>query len=78
MYNLKNLIDEPTCYKNPNSRSSIEVILTNRKRSFHKSTAIETDLSDHHKMIIIVLNGKLKKKDPVLLNYRSYKDFDEN
>ena len=29
-------------------------------------------------MIITVLNGKLKKKDPLLLNYRSYKDFDEN
>ena len=28
-------------------------------------------------MIIIVLNGNLKKKDPVLLNYRSYKDFGE-
>ena len=48
------------------------------KRSFHNFTAIETGHSNHHKMIITVLNGKLKKKDPILLNYRSYKDFDEN
>ena len=57
VYNLENLIDEPTCYKNPNNPSSIDVILTNRKRSFHISTTIETGLSDHHKMIITVLNG---------------------
>ena len=78
VYNLKNLIDEPTCYKNPHNPSSIDVILTNRKRSFHNSTAIETGLSDHHKMIITILNGNLKKKDLVLLNYRSCKGFDEN
>ena len=29
-------------------------------------------------MIITVLNGKLNKKEPALLNYRSYKNFDEN
>ena len=78
VYNLQNLIDEPTCYKNPNNPSSIDVILTNRKRSFHNSTAIETGLSDHHKMIITVLNGNLNKKDPIILNYRSYKNFDED
>ena len=52
VYNLQNLIDEPTCYKNPNNPSSIDVILTIRKRSFHDSTAIETGLSDHHKMVL--------------------------
>ena len=78
VYNLENLIDEPTCYKNPNNPSFIDVILTNRKRSFYISTTIETGLSDHNKMIITVLNGNLNKKEPVLLNYRSYKNFDEN
>ena len=47
VYNLKNLIDEPTCYKNPNSLS-IDVVLINRQRGFHNSTVIETGLSDHH------------------------------
>ena len=77
VYNLKNLIDVGTCYKNPNNPSSIDVILTNRKRSFYNSTAIETGLSDHHKMIITVLNGSLNKKYPIILNYLSYKNFDE-
>ena len=69
MYNLKNLIDEPTCYKNPNNPSSIDVNLTNRKRRFRNSTASETGLSDHHKMIITVLNGNMNKKYPVLFKY---------
>ena len=78
MYNLKNLINEPTCYKNPNNPSSIDVILTNRKRSFESSMAIETGLSDHHKMIITILKSNYKKRVPLLVNYRSYKKFDEN
>ena len=30
MYNLQNLIKDPTCYKNPSNPSSIDVILTNK------------------------------------------------
>ena len=33
LYNLENLIKEPTCYKNPNNPSSGDVILTNSKTS---------------------------------------------
>ena len=78
MYSLQNLINEPTCYKNANNPSSIDVILTNRKRSFHNSLAIETGLSDHHKMIITVLKSYFKKKHPITVNYRSYKHFNED
>ena len=78
LYNLHNLITEPTCYKNPNKPSSIDMILTNRKNSFENSATIETGLSDHHKMIFTTLNTKIKKKDPKIVNYRCYKNFDEN
>ena len=78
MYSLQNLINEPTCYKNANNPSSIDVILTNRKRSFHNSLAIETGLSDHHKMIITVLKSYFKKKHPITVNYRSYKHYNED
>ena len=77
MYNLQNLIKEPTCYKNANNPSSIDVILTNRKSSFQNSMAIETGLSDHHKMTITVLKLKFKKKEPITIKFRSYKHFDE-
>ena len=76
-YDLENLIKEPTCYKKPMNPSSIDVMLTNRKRSFQSSTTVETGLSDCHKMTITVLKTYFKKKDPISLNYRSYKNFDE-
>ena len=41
-YNLKNLIKEPTCYKNPNKASYIDLMLTNKPRSFKHSCVIET------------------------------------
>ena len=78
MYNLQNLINEPTCYKTPKNPSSIDMILTNRKHSFENSTTVETGLSDHHKMIITMMKGKFKKKDPKIINFRCYKNFDDN
>ena len=78
MYNLQNLINEPTCYKNPKNPSSIDMILTNRKHSFENSTTVEKGLSDHHKMIITMMKGKFKKKDPKIINFRCYKNFDDN
>ena len=77
LYNLHNLITEPTCYKNAINPSSIDVILTNRRSSFHDTMAIETGLSDHHKMTLTVLKS-FKKIDPKIINYRSYKNFNEN
>ena len=76
-YDLENLIKEPTCYKNPMNPSSIDVMLTNRKRSFQSSITVETGLSDCHKMTITVLKTYFKKRDPISLKYRSYKNFDE-
>ena len=36
MYDLENLIEEPTCFKNASNPSSIDVMLTNRKNIFSK------------------------------------------
>ena len=77
-YDLKNLIKEPTCFKNANNPSSIDVMLTNRKLSFQNSMTIETGLSDHHKMTTSVLKVFFKKKAPVKVNYRAYKNFNES
>ena len=78
LYNLKNLITEPTCYKNPNNPSLVDIILTNRRSNFQDSETMEPGISDHHKMIITVLKSEIKKKDPIQINYKSYKNFDEN
>ena len=60
---LKNLIKEPTCFKNPNNPSSIGLMLTNRKGSFCDSRALETGLSDCHKMNVSVVKMYIKKKN---------------
>ena len=49
MYNLENLIKEPTCFKSDENPSSIDIILTNKKASFQNTTTVETGLSDFHK-----------------------------
>ena len=75
-YNLKNLIDKPTCYKNPNNPTYIDVILTNRKNSFYDTNVIETGLSDYHKMTVTCLKGYFEKLPPKTVYYRNYKFFD--
>ena len=52
-YSMKNLVKEPTCYKAETPRC-IDLILTNRNQSMQHTTAIETGLSDFHKMIVTV------------------------
>ena len=78
LYNVKNLIKVPTCFKNPISPTSIDVILTNKFRSFQNSQAIETGLSDYHKMTITILKSFYRKQDPVTVTYRDYKFFNES
>ena len=75
MYGLKNLVNEPTCYKNVNNPSCIDLILTNRPKSFQTTTAIETGLSDFHKMTITIMKTFFKKKKPKIIQYRDYKKF---
>ena len=78
VYNLKNLIVEPTCFKNVANPSSIDVILTNKPRSFQNSQVIETGLSDYHKMTITVLRIYVKKQAPNCIQYRDYSNYDSS
>ena len=42
------LINDPTCYKNFDNPTRINLILTNRPNYFQHSTVFETGLSDFH------------------------------
>ena len=75
LYNLKSLIKEPTCFKSLCKPTCIDLILTNKKRSFQNSTTIETGLSDFHKMVITVMKSKFPKQSPNIIAYRDYKNF---
>ena len=51
IYKLRNLIKEPTYFKNPENPTSIDLTLTNKPLSFKNTYVIETELSDFHKKI---------------------------
>ena len=49
-YNLKDLIKQPTCFKNLENAICIDHFLTNHTKSFHSSSVFETGLSNFHKL----------------------------
>ena len=66
-FDLARLLDSATCYKSINP-TCIDLILTNRKNHFMKSTTFETNLSDHHKPATTILRktiseGNSRKKN---------------
>ena len=73
--NFKNLLDKPTCYKSPTNSSCVDLILTNRPRSFQNSCTFKTGLSDFHKMTITVLKSSFAERKPRIRNYRNHKFF---
>ena len=75
IWNLKSLGKEPTCFKNPNNPSCIDLFLTNTIRSFQETQVFETGLSDFHKLVVTVLKSTFPKSPPKIITYRSYKNF---
>ena len=61
IYSFKNLIKDATCFKNPDKPNCIDLMLTNRNRSFQNSSVTDTGLSDFHKMTVTVLRSYLNK-----------------
>ena len=74
-YNLKSLVRVPTCFKNPENLSCIDLILTNSPYSFHSSCVIETGLSDFHKMAVAVMKASFQKMKQKIITYRNFKLF---
>ena len=75
-YNLKSLIKQPTCYKNSNKPTCMDLILTNVPRMFQSTCVIGTGLSDFHLMTVTVMRKTFQKiRSRVVINYRSYRDF---
>ena len=66
---------EPTCNKNPDNPSCIDLFLTNRPRTFQCTSTLETGISDFHKLVVTVLKTFYKKQRPKIINYRNYENF---
>ena len=77
-YNCKNLIYEKTCFKNHENPSCIDLMITNVPKSFQGSVAIETGLSDFHKLTLSIMKVFYKKQKPIIINYRDYRNFDND
>ena len=74
-YNFTSMINKPTCYKNRDRPSCIDLILTNCPRSFQNSCVIETGLSDFHKIAVTVMKTTYRKLEPRIVYYRDFKYF---
>ena len=59
--NFTSMLNKPTCFKNPDKPSCIDLILTNCPRIFKNSSAIETCLLDFHKLAVSVMKTSYKK-----------------
>ena len=54
VHNLKTLIKQKNCFKNPENPACLDLILTDSPRSVQNSGVFETGLSDFHKLTITV------------------------
>lgn len=63
VYNLKRLIKQPACYKNPDQTLSVNLILTNVPRMLQSKYAIETRLPDFYLITETVRRKTFKSFD---------------
>ena len=69
---------EPICFKNPDNPSCIDLLLTNRPRTFPCTTTIDAGISDFHKLVVTVLKAFYKKQRPKIIHDRNYKNFEND
>ena len=74
VFDLTNIVKSKTCFTK-NHSSSIDVILTNRPRSFQKTSVFETGLSDYHSLVVTTMKSTVPRLKPKKMRYRSYKKF---
>ena len=59
VHNLKTLIKQKACFKNPENPTSRDLILTKSTRSFQNSRVFENRLSDFHKLTTKTILSKV-------------------
>ena len=77
VFNLTNLVKKPTCFKSQDG-TVIDLMLTNRPRSFLKSQNFEIGLSDYHKLVVSILRASFKKLTRKIKIYRNQKCFNQD
>ena len=75
LYNVKNLIKVPTCFKNLDFPTNIRAMSTTSYGRFHNQCVIETGLSDFRKIIVTVMQTYFQRKEPKIIQYWGYSKF---
>ena len=73
--NLKCLVQESTCYKDPERPSCIDLFLSNCANHLLQTDILESSLSDFHKLIITATRLKFENQPPQIVTYRNYKNY---
>ena len=76
LYNLKNLVKQNTCFKNPDKPTFVDLILINCPRSFQNADTVIIGLLDFHKVTFTVLRQHFPKtKKPKVVIHRQHRSF---
>ena len=74
--NLTNLVKSDTCFTN-NHKSTIDLFLTNKPRSFQFTSVTETGLRDYHRLITTFMKSYFSRLKSKIIHYHNFKRFDE-
>ena len=77
VYDLKQIVKGPTCFKSTNNPSLIDVILTNCSKSLSAPINLPLGISDFHNYIRAATKIKCPTSEPKLISYRSLRNFKE-
>ena len=72
---LTSLIKKPSCFKNLDKLTCIDLILTNQPNRFQHNV-FETGLYDFYLLTVIEFKMGFQKLPPKIVNYQDYKNFD--
>ena len=75
--NIKNIIKGPTCFKNPDSPTLLDVIMTNTPSRIAATINIATGISDFHNYVGAATKMGAPQLFPKTIQYRSMKNFNE-
>ena len=71
---LKNLINEPTCYKNSEKTTCIDLILTDQPTLSQRCAVLETGLCDFHLLTVTEYKMSFQECKPDIITYRNYEN----
>ena len=74
-YCMQNVVKGPTCFKNPDNPTLVDVILTDSWSRVHKCINVGNGISDFHNLICAASKMHVPQTCPRKICYRSYKHF---